>query len=139
MFTPFKAASLLAIAVAGAQAATNISFDGRTCECAHRDSLVHFSDICLSSILSSVVNKGLVAFGRIPSDAVDSYGETLGGLGSSIALDYVVKKFDGSFAGKIQVSSIESNVSRSSHILTNGSFSATSLDAFSKLNPDRGQ
>lgn len=78
----FQAASLLAIALSGiAQAAsTNVTLDGRT-----------------------FVNKGLVAFGRIPNDARDSYGETLGGLGSSIALDSVYKKFDGSFAGKIQL------------------------------------
>ncbi|KAF8604345.1 hypothetical protein BDV93DRAFT_492130 [Ceratobasidium sp. AG-I] len=32
------------------------------------------------------INKGLVAFGYIPAQARDSYGETLGGLGSAIAL-----------------------------------------------------
>ncbi|QRV99558.1 hypothetical protein RhiJN_27577 [Ceratobasidium sp. AG-Ba] len=32
------------------------------------------------------VNKGLVGFGYIPASARDSYGETLGGLGSAIAI-----------------------------------------------------
>lgn len=32
------------------------------------------------------VNKGLVAFGRIANDATDSEGETIGGVGSAIAL-----------------------------------------------------
>ncbi|KAJ3128961.1 hypothetical protein HK098_003058 [Nowakowskiella sp. JEL0407] len=32
------------------------------------------------------INKGLVAFGRMAANSVDSYGETLGGFGSAIAL-----------------------------------------------------
>ncbi|WVQ86108.1 hypothetical protein IAT38_008276 [Cryptococcus sp. DSM 104549] len=32
------------------------------------------------------INKGLVGFGAIPGDAVDSFGETIGGIGSAIAL-----------------------------------------------------
>lgn len=32
--------------------------------------------------------QGLVGFGRIPTDALDSFGETIGGVGSAIALEY---------------------------------------------------
>ncbi|KDQ11358.1 hypothetical protein BOTBODRAFT_189903 [Botryobasidium botryosum FD-172 SS1] len=35
---------------------------------------------------STFVNKGLVAFGWIPATAKDSYGETIGGIGSAIAI-----------------------------------------------------
>ncbi|CEH18147.1 Phytase-like domain [Ceraceosorus bombacis] len=33
-------------------------------------------------------DKGLVGFARIPTDALDSFGETIGGVGSAIALEY---------------------------------------------------
>ncbi|KAK0554088.1 hypothetical protein OC845_000902 [Tilletia horrida] len=43
------------------------------------------------------VNKGLVGFGRISGDAVDSYGESLGGFGSAIALKSFSKKKNGTY------------------------------------------
>ncbi|CAG7852304.1 Uncharacterized secreted protein ARB_04696 Flags: Precursor [Serendipita indica DSM 11827] len=51
------------------------------------------------------VNKGLVAFGFIPSDAKDKYGETLGGFGSAMALQRGTfrAKPDGTFEGKMIV------------------------------------
>ncbi|KAG9052526.1 hypothetical protein FS842_009723 [Serendipita sp. 407] len=51
------------------------------------------------------VNKGLVAFGLIPTEAKDSYGETLGGFGSSIAIQRGTFKArnDGTFTGKFVV------------------------------------
>jgi len=33
------------------------------------------------------VNKGLVGVARVPSNAVDQFGETLGGFGSGMAMD----------------------------------------------------
>jgi hypothetical protein len=49
------------------------------------------------------VNKGLVAFGVIPSNATDSFGETLGGLGSAIAIKRgTFKKSGTSFSGTLR-------------------------------------
>ncbi|OBZ77982.1 hypothetical protein A0H81_01866 [Grifola frondosa] len=47
------------------------------------------------------VNKGLVAFGLIPSNFTESTGDTLGGIGSAIALkrDSFLQRSDGTFAG----------------------------------------
>ncbi|UZJ52047.1 hypothetical protein CBS101457_001367 [Exobasidium rhododendri] len=59
---------------------TSVTFDGRT-----------------------FVNHGLVGFGRINASAVDSYGETLGGIGSSIALESLNVQRDGSYAGNIRL------------------------------------
>ncbi|EIM83805.1 uncharacterized protein STEHIDRAFT_148606 [Stereum hirsutum FP-91666 SS1] len=55
------------------------------------------------------VNKGLVAFGLIPSDFVDSTGDTMGGFGSAIALQAFSKSSSGdrsdseSFTGTLVV------------------------------------
>ena len=50
---------------------------------------------------STFVNKGLVGVARVPSDAVDQFGETLRGFGSSMAMDLSTwhRKFDDSYAG----------------------------------------
>ncbi|CAO1629367.1 unnamed protein product [Sympodiomycopsis kandeliae] len=42
-------------------------------------------------------NHGLVAFGRLPHTATDKYGESLGGLGSAIALQSFNASQDGSY------------------------------------------
>ncbi|GAB1525470.1 hypothetical protein RhiTH_008633 [Rhizoctonia solani] len=49
------------------------------------------------------VNQGLVGFGYIPASARDSYGETLGGLGSAIALQKGTFKAgsNGTFTGRL--------------------------------------
>ena len=52
---------------------------------------------------STFVNKGLVGVARVPSNAVDQFGETLGGFGSSMAMDLSTwhKKHDGSYPGTL--------------------------------------
>jgi hypothetical protein len=52
---------------------------------------------------SSFVNKGLVGVARVPSNAVDQLGDTLGGFGSGMALlpGTWRKKSDGSFVGSL--------------------------------------
>ncbi|WWD02663.1 hypothetical protein V865_000703 [Kwoniella europaea PYCC6329] len=45
------------------------------------------------------INKGLVGFGAIEGDAVDSYGETIGSLGSAIHLQSFQRDADGSYSG----------------------------------------
>lgn len=54
---------------------------------------------------SSPANKGMVAFGTIPSDARDSTGATIGGIGSAVALKRGTFKQhkDGSFSGALIV------------------------------------
>lgn len=52
---------------------------------------------------TNYVDHGLVAFGRIPNTAVDSYGESLGGLGSAIAVESFITGKDGSFRGTIRL------------------------------------
>jgi hypothetical protein len=49
------------------------------------------------------VNKGLVGVARIPSNAVDQFGDTLGGIGSGMAMDLDSwhKNRDGSFGGTL--------------------------------------
>ena len=49
------------------------------------------------------VNKGLVGVARVPSNAVDQFGETLGGFGSGMAMDLDGwhKNRDGSFGGTL--------------------------------------
>ena len=48
-------------------------------------------------------HQGLVAFGVIPSNATDSFGETLGGLGSAIAIKRgTFKKSGTSFSGTLR-------------------------------------
>jgi len=51
------------------------------------------------------VNKGLVAFGLIPSNATESTGDTIGGIGSAIAVKRGTfrQSFDGSFSGTLTV------------------------------------
>ncbi|KIM32609.1 hypothetical protein M408DRAFT_6128 [Serendipita vermifera MAFF 305830] len=51
------------------------------------------------------VNKGLVAFGYIPADAKDQYGETFGGIGSAITFKRGTfnSNRDGTFSGKLIV------------------------------------
>ncbi|ODN99016.1 hypothetical protein I350_07168 [Cryptococcus amylolentus CBS 6273] len=49
------------------------------------------------------VNKGLVGFGALAGDAVDSFGETIGGIGSAIALQSFEKGDDGAYTGVIIV------------------------------------
>lgn len=55
---------------------------------ARRDTSVAFQG-------KTYVNKGLVGFGRISSELRDSFGETLGGLGSAIALESFDTDADG--------------------------------------------
>jgi hypothetical protein len=49
------------------------------------------------------VNKGLVGVARIPSNAIDQFGDTLGGFGSGMAMDLESwhKNRDGSFEGTL--------------------------------------
>jgi hypothetical protein len=49
------------------------------------------------------VNKGLVGVARVPSNALDQFGETLGGFGSGMAMDLDSwhKNRDGSFGGTL--------------------------------------
>lgn len=44
---------------------------------------------------------GLVGYGHVPSNAVDKYGDTLGGFGSSIAIEQASwkKNSDGTYEG----------------------------------------
>ncbi|KAG7441536.1 uncharacterized protein BT62DRAFT_1042844 [Guyanagaster necrorhizus] len=63
--------------------------------CALSPALLRASPVRKASTDTSVVlngqtfiNKGIVAFGLIPSDAVDSTGDTLGGFGSAMAIKY---------------------------------------------------
>jgi len=51
----------------------------------------------------SFVNKGLVGVARVPSNAVDQFGDTLGGFGSGMAMDLDSwhKNRDGSFTGTL--------------------------------------
>ncbi|KAK8850653.1 hypothetical protein IAR55_004572 [Kwoniella newhampshirensis] len=48
------------------------------------------------------INKGLVGFGAIPGDALDSFGETIGGIGSAIALQSFEKTAD-TYTGVLMV------------------------------------
>jgi hypothetical protein len=49
------------------------------------------------------VNKGLVGVARVPSNAVDQFGDTLGGIGSGMAMDLDSwhKNRDGSYGGTL--------------------------------------
>jgi hypothetical protein len=49
------------------------------------------------------VNKGLVGVARIPSNAIDQFGDTLGGIGSGMAMDLDSwhKNRDGSYGGTL--------------------------------------
>jgi hypothetical protein len=50
---------------------------------------------------STFVNKGLVGVARVPSNATDEFGETLGGFGSGMAMDLGSwhKDWHGAFRG----------------------------------------
>ena len=61
-FLPLGVAALLSAGIALTAQAQSITFDGDT-----------------------FVNKGLVAVARLPSDAKDKQGDTLGGIGSGMA------------------------------------------------------
>src|SRR3978361_2068077 len=49
------------------------------------------------------VNKGLVGVPRVPSNAVDQFGDTLGGIGSAMAIDLDSwhQNRDGSYGGTL--------------------------------------
>src|SRR5215472_10332933 len=51
------------------------------------------------------INKGLVGVARVPSNAVDEFGETLGGFGSGMAMDLKSwhRNRDGSFGGTLHM------------------------------------
>ena len=75
---PFTAAAILFFAGLPAQA-QSVTFDGQ-----------------------SFVNKGLVAVARLPADAKDKLGDTLGGIGSGMAADLGAWKRDGdSYTGTL--------------------------------------
>src|SRR5215467_5912347 len=74
-------AAFLTIASAGiATADTSVDFEGAT-----------------------FVNKGLVGVARVPSDARDQFGDTLGGFGSAMAMQLNTwhKNKDGSYSGTL--------------------------------------
>jgi hypothetical protein len=52
---------------------------------------------------SKFVNQGLVGVARLPSNAVDMFGETIGGIGSAMAMDLDSwhKERDGSYGGTL--------------------------------------
>src|SRR5215471_4113844 len=52
---------------------------------------------------STFVNQGLVGVARVPSDARDQFGDTLGGFGSAMAMDLNSwkKNRDGSYGGTL--------------------------------------
>src|SRR5262249_60735220 len=52
---------------------------------------------------ATFVNKGLVGVARIPSTALDEFGETLGGIGSGMAIDLKKwkKRHDGTYTGTL--------------------------------------
>jgi hypothetical protein len=62
-----------------------------------------FVSVTLSG--DTYVNKGMVGFGLIPSDAKESTGDTIGGIGSAIAIKQGTWKVnsDGTFAGTFVV------------------------------------
>ncbi|KAG8956579.1 hypothetical protein FRC04_000057 [Tulasnella sp. 424] len=68
-------------------------------------SIVLFGSSPAFSQTTAPVNKGLVAFGYIPANARDSTGDTLGGLGSAIALKLgsFAKASNGTFKGTLVV------------------------------------
>ncbi len=51
----------------------------------------------------SFVNKGLVGVARVPSNAIDQFGDTMGGIGSGMAMDLDSwhKNRDGSYGGTL--------------------------------------
>jgi len=73
-------AAAMLLAMVGAASAQPVTFEGQT-----------------------YVNKGLVGVARVPSNARDEFGETLGGFGSSMAMDLSSwrRNFDGSYSGTL--------------------------------------
>jgi hypothetical protein len=71
-------ATMILLVTAGIASAQSVDFAGKT-----------------------FVNKGLVGVARVPSNAVDEFGETLGGFGSGMAMDLRswLKDRDGSYRG----------------------------------------
>src|SRR5262249_6510449 len=71
-------AALILVAAAGIASAQSVVFQGQT-----------------------FVNKGLVGVARVPSNARDQFGDTLGGFGSGMAMDLRSwhKNRDGSYSG----------------------------------------
>src|SRR5262249_52267237 len=64
------------------------------------------SSACAQSVVfqgQTFVNKGLVGVARVPSNATDQFGDTLGGFGSGMALDLRSwhKNRDGSYGGTL--------------------------------------
>jgi len=74
------AAVLMLLVTSGAASSQPVTFEGAT-----------------------FVNKGLVGVARIPSTAVDEFGETLGGIGSGMAMDLRKwkKREDGTYTGRL--------------------------------------
>src|SRR5262249_20617821 len=78
MMARVAGAAILLFAVGGIAAAQPVVFQGQT-----------------------FVNKGLVGVARVPSNAKDQFGDTLGGFGSGMAMDLRSwhKNRDGSYGG----------------------------------------
>jgi hypothetical protein len=89
--TSSRAAKLLGASFLAIAAVTSLSLFAAT---AHAQS-VDFGG-------GTFVNKGLVAVGRVPSDAKDKLGDTLGGIGSGMVADVKSWKKDGdTYSGTI--------------------------------------
>jgi len=75
-------AALLLLAAGGSASAQSVVFQGQT-----------------------FVNKGLVGVARVPSNAKDQFGDTLGGFGSGMAMDLRSwhKNHDGSYGGTLHM------------------------------------
>ena len=73
-------AAMILLVTGGAASAQSVSFAGAT-----------------------FVNKGLVGVARVPSNATDEFGETLGGFGSGMAMDLSSwhKDWHGAFRGTL--------------------------------------
>jgi hypothetical protein len=73
-------ATLILLLTGGMASAQSVNFEGQT-----------------------FVNKGLVGVARVPSNAVDQFGDTLGGFGSGMAMDLESwhRNRDGSFGGTL--------------------------------------
>ena len=79
----FLGAASLVLLASAAAAADSVTFKGQT-----------------------FVNQGLVGVARVPSDTVDRFGDTLGGIGSAMAMDLDSwhKNRDGSYSGTLYMS-----------------------------------
>ena len=76
----YPAAALMLLVMSGSASSQSVTFQGE-----------------------AFVNKGLVGVARIPSTAVDDFGETLGGVGSGMAIDLKKwkKRHDGTYTGTL--------------------------------------